>query len=797
MLARAYYRGGQKVEAAEMAANLLKKYPYCLDALRILVDVLPGTGRAENMQVYRQRLQLLDPYTAFTKGSAFSVDQVPDNAINLERLEYRIGAAPASSQPNWASSLGIKLGEEKPAGDQPAWLQNSQEAEPPMSSAAETPNPKPGATPGDESIPEWMRSAGWQEGNGAPEQPQTNSADSVDSGAEAPAEPLAQAEIPDWLKSMAPAGAVEEPKPTAAPATPPADSDTPDWLSGLGGMTPVPDAGAASNQPPAASLGDENVPDWLSGLSGAPAEPAPSAIPQQAPAVPAEEGEVPDWLNSLSGNSSEPAASAVPEKPSAAPAGDETVPDWLSGLSGAPSTPEPAALPADMPTPAPASQVQDTKPRPAAAPLGEDEPFVPTGEAKPLDIGDDALAWLEGLAAKQGAKSEELLTKPEDRSEQKPEGLGEQAAGTVAGPLPVMPEASMQPPEAGPVSPAASEDDTLSWLKGLSEEDTQPPAASHPAEEEPSTVPPDLFERVFENHRPVPPPDSGPLPKLEPEPAAAQEDEDVTVTGWLKGLSGSDTGAEIPPSAPQPAAAQEDLPDWLKDLNQPVPGSASTEPEIAVPEQPAAEPEAAAEPASATDLPEWLRGTLEPSSEPSQVQPPAGLPVQDEERPAWLDETTPVNEAAAPTTPEDWVPVEKTAAAPEPAVQAPPAQENVPLPVPKPATKPASKPAAAQPPAPESAGSLAHVPAEDKDAELLGLAQDALGGNRLSEAMQGYAKLIKKGRLLEETIHDLREAIYRFPVDVIVWQTLGDAYMRASRLQDALDAYTKAEELLR
>jgi cytochrome c-type biogenesis protein CcmH/NrfG len=39
--------------------------------------------------------------------------------------------------------------------------------------------------------------------------------------------------------------------------------------------------------------------------------------------------------------------------------------------------------------------------------------------------------------------------------------------------------------------------------------------------------------------------------------------------------------------------------------------------------------------------------------------------------------------------------------------------------------------------------------------------------------------------------------LYRFPVDVNIWQSLGDAYMRANRLQDALDAYTKAEELLR
>jgi tetratricopeptide (TPR) repeat protein len=94
-------------------------------------------------------------------------------------------------------------------------------------------------------------------------------------------------------------------------------------------------------------------------------------------------------------------------------------------------------------------------------------------------------------------------------------------------------------------------------------------------------------------------------------------------------------------------------------------------------------------------------------------------------------------------------------------------------------------------------GSLARVPILDKDAEVLATAQADLERGQLNEAMQEYVKLIKKGRLLDEVIHDLREAIYRFPVDIIIWQTLGDACMRANRLQEALDAYTKAEELLR
>jgi cytochrome c-type biogenesis protein CcmH/NrfG len=43
----------------------------------------------------------------------------------------------------------------------------------------------------------------------------------------------------------------------------------------------------------------------------------------------------------------------------------------------------------------------------------------------------------------------------------------------------------------------------------------------------------------------------------------------------------------------------------------------------------------------------------------------------------------------------------------------------------------------------------------------------------------------------------LRNALYRHPVDIRLHISLGDAYAHGNRLQDALDTYTKAEELLR
>ncbi len=170
MLMRAYYRIGQKVEAAEIAANLLKKYPYCLDSLRVLVDVLPGTARAENTQVYRHRLVMLDPYSTTTNDLVFSTDQVADLAVNLERLDFRPGVMPSSAQPDWTSSLGIKLNEDKRPEPPPELIQTPKVVE---EQTANLPEPTdlgsaPAANAVEEPVPEWMLSAGWQDSTSEP-----------------------------------------------------------------------------------------------------------------------------------------------------------------------------------------------------------------------------------------------------------------------------------------------------------------------------------------------------------------------------------------------------------------------------------------------------------------------------------------------------------------------------------------------------------------------------------------------------------------------------------------------------
>jgi competence ComEA-like helix-hairpin-helix protein len=85
----------------------------------------------------------------------------------------------------------------------------------------------------------------------------------------------------------------------------------------------------------------------------------------------------------------------------------------------------------------------------------------------------------------------------------------------------------------------------------------------------------------------------------------------------------------------------------------------------------------------------------------------------------------------------------------------------------------------------------------DPDQAVLIQARNALIQENITETVARYSYLIKKERMLDTVIRDLYEALYHFPTDVSIWQTLGDAYVRNNQLQEALDAYIKAEELLR
>jgi competence ComEA-like helix-hairpin-helix protein len=89
------------------------------------------------------------------------------------------------------------------------------------------------------------------------------------------------------------------------------------------------------------------------------------------------------------------------------------------------------------------------------------------------------------------------------------------------------------------------------------------------------------------------------------------------------------------------------------------------------------------------------------------------------------------------------------------------------------------------------------LPLEGAEGDLLSQARSEIQQANPRAAQLKYQELIQAEKLLPQVVKDLQEALYRYPVDISLWMTLGDAQMRSGHIQDALDAYTKAEELMR
>ena len=358
---------------------------------------------------------------------------------------------------------------------------------------------------------------------------------------------------------------------------------------------------------------------------------------------------------------------------------------------------------------------------------------------EPYRIDNDRGGWQEELAS--------TPAKPEEEE-------------TLPLPTSTSPEVPTGKPAASPTPPFNVGDDTDAWLEGLPLPEKKPSLDEiPPATVEPPAAPPDWIQT------PTPEPPAQDKPVATEGPMVPLED-DITITSWLNkhdveaALMKARSNSQAAPVEDSPAA---DLPDWLKKSET-----------VTTPET---------ESKSDEKMPEWLSETVPLTDIGTGKAPVSEQPV-DQENPPGVDETLPAPEPLEHTASEEWMPVEEQAA------QTPDiASTDIPA------------PADVEPPIQRQilggTGMLSRIPPEDKDAEFLSAAQTALDSKQIKESMHAYSKLIKKNRLLDEVIHDLREAIYRFPVDIQIWQTLGDASMRANRLQDALDAYTKAEELLR
>jgi tetratricopeptide (TPR) repeat protein len=965
LLARAYYRSGQKKDAADIATALLKRYPYCFDANRVLVEII-GSDRPESAQVYRHRVVELDPYAAQVNDTVFQSSEVSDAAVTLERLDWN--GQPSGMQTDWGATQAISLESGKARDEQPDWLRGARSLEdtaPPVGLTPGTPAPafddsapteETQATQPADDIPEFLRAAGWGKSTGAFDESKSMFADEPEL---APPESIEQGDLPDWVKAMAPPEV----------AQPPAEAEElPDWISKIGSGALASQAtsdlggepdwlGQLEQTSPSQAQPMEGEPDWLGQLEqpsqpqAQPTEEEPDWLgqleqPSQPQAQPTE-GE-PDWLKQFDQAVEQPApADASVETPDwlkdfaqpVSPSSTDEQPDWLKSIESE-SVPEPAqtigqpdwlgSLESE-PEPAQTTEQPDwlgslesePEPAPSVEPAGElevsdqpteelEQPEIP---AK-VDTGslgtseqerDDSFAWLEALAAKQGA-SEGLLTRPEERLEEEPDWV-KQVKGLDVEAVESTPPAAQPPASIEELGKSEQErDDSFAWLeslaakqgaseglltkpeerleeepewvrqaKSLSTSPLQPPVSvfEEPVQEKPVSAEeptPWLHDLEEQKAEPVPEMDATEawldgLKETEtaPEEPAQETFEPVTDTAaWLRSLDEDEAGVEPAKdetgiwlkSLDETAAITEepvqeeaepvvpDTAEWLKTLDEPesAPSEPQPEPVEEIPawmqelmeeKAPAVEPtlpaeeaaqssdwvSAAEEPISpqvteseaTVDLPDWLSGL-------DKEQETASVPAASDELPAWLRDETGETVAEPPKIEPirtgDWQPLEEiqpevlepvaeetqpetAPPSPEPVMQQP---EPEPKPAPK-AKKPERKKTKPLPPPPEvykepltiKGTGMLTMPVDP----ILESARTELTRSNIPGALETYGKLIKKGRFLDEVIYDLREALYRYPVEVSIWQALGDAYMRGNRLQDALDAYTKAEELLR
>ncbi len=979
LLALSYFKSGQKSDASDMCAQLLKRYPFSLDANRIMVELQPSSAAgsaAEITQVYRMRVGELDPYATFAKGSVFQSNEVADAAVNLDRLEYKGDEVPMGQE--WGSSLGIGLEASSApmlgavsSSDQPDWLKSG------GFFSTESPAAPAPSSESTNEIPDFLRAAGWGESN-TPERP-TSIFDEESAKGD-----LAPAELPDWLKGQVPSAANPPTKPLPDHAQTIA---TPDWLTGLGEEQ--------SSEP--AQPG--NVPDWLSGLGGAqptesePAQPANvpdwlSAADPSKSAEAAQPGEVPDWLSEPDPSQNlepiqsgtvpdwlnESANSQTSESVDAAQTTD--LPDWLGGVDSQDQTLQQpvvsienlgstaqeqddavawleslaakhGAKPEELVTdpskrfetpPEWVSQAQNLNQQTPAAEtpaqtvesLGStaqeqddavawleslaakhgakpeelvtdpskrfDTPpewvsqaqtlnqQIPAEQPAPLSVEslgstaqeqDDAVAWLESLAAKHGAKPEELVTDPSKRFETPPEWVSQaQSIGEAQAAATSINEQAPGPSEesdrvenalnigeqffaefetASTAPPASSSmDETGMWLRDLDEKDKQNESSREQPASSSDDIPDWISENVPSTTEQAEEPDlqrsdlpewlsDAQTPPASGAPSDFEESEDskqkLDLPNWLsgvdeeyatqdtfgdKGLSNSDlsnwlSGLDDEPGLPfdklptpdsiltepksnPPVVVNSELPDWLSDVDA-NDDHEDTEEEDSWKKSIQQELDSVltdvpAPVSEAEDVPEWLQGMEEKPSE-------AVAQTDDvDDTPPWLHREKYEAEAPQqpkPTAPSDW----------HPAAESAPVQQMVPPPVEErktfvpPPPEPSVQRSVVEKPVQPAAKKKAGLPTKQRQPEAqnvtvaLNQAKSELDRGDIPTALEHYGKLIKKGKHLEETIRDLSDSIYRYPVEVGIWQTLGDAYMRANRLKEALEAYNKAEELIR
>ena len=595
-----------------------------------------------------------------------------------------------------------------------------------------------------------------------------------------------------WLEKLAAdQGAPMEELPSLQQQEEPEAASTgsaPDWHKESADETMIVSPGAAAlpaiPASPEAELASpeayEDLPDWLRDLDAQPIEPPPPIAPGTLPEL--DRSDIPDWLTEQlgEGESAELGAelAAMGADVSDMPTGPDEAAAWLEQLAASQDEPleEYASIGSGLGLEEPelpswlAEQPAETVPEAEADAALDDQPSLPkvreelaapADKVQPIpgfdDIGempedvDEAMAWLEQLAAAQGAPLEELPTISSAESgepdatawldtELAPEELETTLLSDESLIQPVQEELEAEP------TGALDEPELPEWLRESAE--TSETVVAEPAILEEPELPGWLREPVESVD------EEGETTVAEP--AASEEPE---LPEWLREPAEAidEVGKTV---VAEPAMLEEpELPEWLH------------EPVESVDEPVVAESALLEEP----ELPEWLREPAEladETSEPVVAEPAAA--IEEPELPEWL------REPVVPLVGE----AEPLVAVPEAVVEE---LDAVKEPEPEPSFSEPMEPFT------DVFALRQQVDAEPGDyAVRLALARALLDDKMLDDALVEYGELVNAGQELGDVTSDLERALESDPGSALARRVLGDSYVKQNRLAEALDAYRKA-----
>jgi hypothetical protein len=557
------------------------------------------------------------------------------------------------------------------------------------------------------------------------------------------------------------------------------------------------------------------LPDFLRKREPAMPEPAPAAPAPDVSAM--DDDEAMRWLESLAaqqGAKPEELITSPEERIAEPPIYEVAAQSRPAGRAGQPTERE--ALAAED---RPGWLGQSEAASPAESPQGEVmsmEATSPiTSEAPPADLGsmseDDAMRWLEGLAAQQGAKPEELITTP-SFGEQTLEAPVSEVASQQAE-IESITSPAEESEEEAPAQSSLSEDDAMRWLERLA---LQQGARPEELVTSPTLGEPPVYE--ITDQETEPPYEAGQPTEPAPEPVSAPVEE---LPDWLRQTQAPATTAEVEqPTAGLPptlAAALEETEappvtfaaPAVEEKPAPTP---EPKPQEEQPEEDrdsrlarlserlatsrrAREAEIEARFASQRAGQEAARLEVQRKMEQKQAQmaaPPTARPSTGRLGTGPLGAQPGTGRLGTPepeATPEPIPPTAETQAAlpPEPTqpVETPAPTAAVPQPAPRPRTQ-AIVSARAQ------SGSDQSPFADETPENVLATARQHLGDDDHERAAEGLSYLISIGSGVDEVIATLERYSSRNQMSPLLLSVLGDAYMQNNHLQKALDTYRQA-----